>query len=175
MADEPNRQIDLFADDWTDFKRYAGELTDPEKKILREALAILDRTLRRPGAALTSPELVADYLKFNIATRPHEVFVVLFLDNQHCLIETKELFRGTIDAASVYPREVVKEALQLNASAVILAHNHPSGIAEPSQADYNITRKIKDALDVVEIRTLDHMIIGGTSHMSFSERGLMPS
>jgi DNA repair protein RadC len=174
MADEPRRQIDLFQDDWSAFQRCAGELTDPEQKILREASAILERTLRRPGAALTSPELVADYLKFNIATRPYEVFVVLFLDNQHCLIESKELFRGTIDGASVYPREVVKEALQLNASAVILAHNHPSGIAEPSQADHNITRKLKEALALVEIRTLDHIVIGGTAHMSFAQHGLIP-
>jgi DNA repair protein RadC len=175
MVDEPRHQIDLFRDDWTGFKRCAGELTDPEQKILREASAILERALRRPGAALTSPELVAEYLKFNIATRPYEVFVVLFLDNQHCLIDARELFRGTIDAASVYPREVVKEALALNASAVILAHNHPSGIAEPSQADHNITQKITAALSLVEIRTLDHMIIGGTAHMSFAQRGLMPS
>jgi DNA repair protein RadC len=174
MAEEPRRQMDIFQDAWDDFKPCASELTNHEQKILGEAAAILKRALRRPGAALTSPDLVAEYLKFNIATRPHEVFVVLFLDNQHCLIDARELFRGTIDAASVYPREVVKEALALNASAVILAHNHPSGIAEPSQADHNITQKITAALSLVEIRTLDHMIIGGTSHMSFAQRGLIP-
>jgi DNA repair protein RadC len=174
MAEEPRRQMDIFQDAWDDFKPCASEITNHEQKILGEAAAILKRALRRPGAALTSPDLVAEYLKFNIATRPHEVFVVLFLDNQHCLIETKELFRGTIDGASVYPREVVKEALQLNASAVILAHNHPSGIAEPSQADHNITRKLKEALALVEIRTLDHIVIGGTAHMSFAQRGLIP-
>lgn len=174
MAEEPRRQTDIFQHAWDDFKPCASELTDHEQKILGEAAAILKRALRRPGAALTSPHLVAEYLKFNIATRPHEVFVVLFLDNQHCLIDARELFRGTIDAASVYPREIVKEALALNASAVILAHNHPSGIAEPSTADRNITHKIKDALALVEIRTLDHVIIGGTSHMSFADRGLMP-
>jgi DNA repair protein RadC len=114
------------------------------------------------------------YLKLNIATRPHEVFVVLFLDNQHRVIETKELFRGTIDGASVYPREVVKEALQLNAAAVILAHNHPSGITEPSPADRDITHKIKQAMGLMDIRVLDHLIIGGTSHTSFAEMGLMP-
>lgn len=170
----PNYQADIFKDDLDGFKKCASELSAREKKTIQDALAILERTLRTPGVALTSPDLVADYLKLNIATRPHEVFVVLFLDNQHRVIDTKELFRGTIDSASVYPREVVKEALQLNAAAVILAHNHPSGITEPSAADRQITQKIREAMGLMDIRVLDHFIIGGTAHTSFSERGLMP-
>ena len=173
MDPTPNYQIDLFKDDPDSFKKCASELSAREKKTIQDALAILESTLRTPGTALTSPQLVADYLKLNIAMRPHEVFVVLFLDNQHRVIETKELFRGTIDAASVYPREVVKEALQLNAAAVILAH-HPSGIAEPSTADREITQKIRDAMGLMDIRVLDHFIIGGNSHMSFAEMGLIP-
>jgi DNA repair protein RadC len=174
MDPTSNYQLDLFKDDPDSFKKCASELSAREKKTIQDALAILESTLRTPGTALTSPQLVADYLKLNIAMRPHEVFVVLFLDNQHRVIETKELFRGTIDSASVYPREVVKEALQLNAAAVILAHNHPSGIAEPSTADREITQKIRDAMGLMDIRVLDHFIIGGNSHMSFAEMGLIP-
>jgi DNA repair protein RadC len=163
----PSHQLDLFRD-------CGVELSAHEKQTLREAFKILKRALRTPGAALTSPELVSDYMKLNIATRPHEVFVVLFLDNQNRLIDTQEMFRGTINAASVYPREIVKEALRLNAAACILAHNHPSGIAEPSVADLDITKKVKQALELIEVRVLDHFIIGGISHTSFAERGLMP-
>jgi DNA repair protein RadC len=174
MDATPQYQHDIFKDDPDSFKKCASELSTREKKTIQDALAILERTLRTPGAALTTPQMVADYLKLTIATRPHEVFVVLFLDNQHRVIETKELFRGTIDGASVYPREVVKEALQLNAAAVILAHNHPSGITEPSTADRDITHKIKQAMGLMDIRVLDHLIIGGNSHTSFVENGLMP-
>ena len=174
MDATPQYQLDIFKDGLDSFKSCGFELSTREKDTIREALAILERGLRAPGAALTSPDLVADYLKLNIATRPHEVFVVLFLDSQHRVIETKELFRGTIDSASVYPREVVKEALQLNAAAVILAHNHPSGITEPSTADHNITQKIREAMSLFDIRVLDHLIVGGKSHMSFAEKGLIP-
>lgn len=171
---EPNRQLDLFTDGLSGFKDCAAELSIHEQKTIQEAFKILERSLRKPGIALTSPELVANYMKLNIAVRPHEVFVVLFLDSQHRLIESQEMFRGTINQASVYPREIVKEALRLNAAACILAHNHPSGIAEPSVADKEITKKIKQALELIEVTVLDHFVIGGTSHMSFAERGLMP-
>lgn len=174
MAGEPQRQLDIFKDGIDGFKSCASELSTPEKKTIQDAFAILERVLRTPGVALTSPDLVADYLKLTLATRPHEVFVVIFLDTQHRVIETQEMFRGSIDGASVYPREIVKEALQLNAAAVILAHNHPSGVAEPSTADQQITRKVKEALELVDIRTLDHFVIGGKSHLSFAARGLMP-
>lgn len=135
----------------------------------REALV---RKYRR-GSAFTSPEVVKAYLRAHLADRAHEVFAVLFLDTRHRLIEYVELFRGSIDGASVYPREVVKEALSRNAAAVILAHNHPSGITEPSQADRLITRRLQDALTLVEVRVLDHLIVGGDDVLSFAERGLL--
>ena len=167
IMSEQGQQLDLFRDCFV-------ELSTAEKRTIQRAFKILERSLRTPGAAMTSPELVSGYLKLRIATRPYEVFVVLFLDNQHRIIETQEMFRGTIDGASVYPREVVKTALQLNAAAVILGHNHPSGICEPSQADKHITQKVKEALALMDIRVLDHLIIGGTNHMSFAEHGLIP-
>lgn len=119
----------------------------------------------------TSAELVKRYLKTRLQISQREVFAVLFLDSQHRLINYKELFYGTIDAAVVYPREVVKEALKSNAAACILAHNHPSGVAEPSQADILITGKIKKALDLVDIRLLDHFIVGDGVPVSLAERG----
>ncbi len=159
-----NQQLDLFRD-------CGVELSAHEKETLREAFKILERALRIPGVALTNPNLVSDYMKLNIAIRPHEVFVVLFLDNQNRLIDAIEMFRGTIDQASVYPREIVKEALRLNAAACILAHNHPSGVAEPSGSDRQITQKVKQALELIDVRVLDHFIIGGLTHTSFAKRG----
>lgn len=123
--------------------------------------------------AFTQPQLVKDYLQRHLRHRPHEVFAMLLLDTQHHLIEYCELFRGTIDGASVYPREVVKQALAVNAAAVIFAHNHPSGVAEPSQQDRRITERLQDALALVEIRVLDHMIVGEGAVTSFAERGLI--
>jgi DNA repair protein RadC len=121
---------------------------------------------------MTSPDTVKGFLKLKIGMLEHEEFHVLFLNNQHELIEHQSMFKGTIDGASVYPREVVKEALKLNAAAVILAHNHPSGISEPSQSDRQITNKLKSALDTVDIRVLDHFIIGKEIY-SFAENGLI--
>lgn len=123
------------------------------------------------GDSLTSPTLVRNYLSAQLRHRPSEVFAVLFLDNQHRLKSFEELFQGTIDGASVYPREVVKRALAHNAAAVILAHNHPSGVAEPSQADRRITERLKAALELVDIRVLDHMVVGDGEVVSFAERG----
>ena len=120
-----------------------------------------------------SAEHVRTYLSSQLRHSPREVFAVLFLDTQHRLIRYQELFMGTIDAAAVYPREVVKAALQYNAAAVILAHNHPSGIAEPSQADISITDKIKRALDLVDVRLLDHFVVGDGLPVSLAERGLV--
>lgn len=125
------------------------------------------------GDMLTSPELVRQYLSAQLRHQPREVFAILFLDNQHRLLAYDELFYGTIDGASVYPREVVKQALARNAAAVILAHNHPSGIAEPSQADRRITERLQAALELVEIRVLDHMVVGDSEVISFAERGLL--
>ena len=122
---------------------------------------------------LTSPEATRAYLSAHLRGYSYEVFACLFLDNKHRIIELEELFRGTIDGASVYPREVTKRALHHNAAAVIFAHNHPSGIAEPSQADRLITDKLKQALSLFDIRVLDHFIIGDGMPFSFAEHGLI--
>jgi DNA repair protein RadC len=127
----------------------------------------------RSGSALTSPGAVRDYLRLALASRPHEVFLVLFLDAQHRVLRDAELFRGTLTQTSVYPREVVKAALAANAAAVIFAHNHPSGVAQPSQADELLTRQLKEALALVEVRVLDHFIVAGSQTLSFAERGLL--
>lgn len=121
--------------------------------------------------AFTSAELVRAYLKSQLQTASREVFAVLFLDSQHRLLRYEELFFGTINAAAVYPREVVKAALKYNAAACILAHNHPSGVAEPSQADIAITLKIQNALELVDIRLLDHFVVGHGEPVSLAERG----
>jgi DNA repair protein RadC len=129
---------------------------------------ILDR-----GSALTSPDITKAYLSAHLRGYAYEVFACLFLDNQHRVIKFAELFKGTIDGASVYPREVVKQALDYNAAAVIFAHNHPSGITEPSQSDKQITEKLKQALALFDIRMLDHFIIGDGAPYSFAEHGLI--
>ncbi|MEO8977747.1 MAG: DNA repair protein RadC, partial [Casimicrobiaceae bacterium] len=125
------------------------------------------------GDALSSPEAVRDYLRLALASRPVEVFVGLFLDTQHRLIAVEELFHGTLAQTSVFPREVVKAALGHNAAAVIFAHNHPSGVAEPSRADELLTQSLKQALSLVDIRTLDHFVVAGPTVLSFAERGLI--
>ncbi|MDH3327247.1 MAG: DNA repair protein RadC [Gammaproteobacteria bacterium] len=125
------------------------------------------------GDILSSPDDTRRFLEAALRDYEHEVFAALFLDNRHQIICFKELFTGTIDGASVYPREVVKLALQLNAAAVIFAHNHPSGISAPSESDKNITRRLKDALSMVEVRVLDHFIVGDDGGYSFAEHGLL--
>ena len=125
------------------------------------------------GEAMTSPSVVRDYLRLTLAALEHEVFVGLFLDSQHRLIASEALFRGTLAQTSVYPREVVKCALALNAAAVIFAHNHPSGVAEPSRADELLTQSLKGALALVDVRTLDHFVVAGGEVVSFAERGLL--
>jgi DNA repair protein RadC len=127
----------------------------------------------RAGDALSSPGAVRDYLRLALGHRPYEVFMVLFLDAQNRLIAADELFRGTLTQTSVYPREVVKSALAHNAAAVVFAHNHPSGVAEPSHADEILTRNLKQALALVEVKVLDHFVVGGAETMSFAERGLL--
>jgi len=123
--------------------------------------------------ALASPQAVRDYLRLLLAARPYEVFVGLFLDSQNRLLAAEELFRGTLGQTSVYPREVVKAALAQNAAAMIFAHNHPSGVAEPSRADELLTQALKQALLLVDIRTLDHFVVAGARVTSFAERGLL--
>lgn len=147
--------------------------TPSELQTLNAAKAILLDKLRQPGTALNSPAAVIDYLRLQMTVLEREVFAVIYLDNQHRVIEYREEFQGTINTASVYPREIVKAALRLNAGAAIFAHNHPSGIAEPSQADILITERLRDALGLIEVRALDHIIIGGADYVSFAERGLI--
>ena len=144
-----------------------------EDAAIRRALRIVESRLQQRDVIFQSPQAVRDYLKLKVADREHEVFVVLFLDAQHRLIVAEEMFRGTLTQASVYPREVVKAALKYNAAAVIFAHNHPSGVAEPSPADEMITQTLKQALALVGCGTLDHFVVGGTSITSFAERGLL--
>jgi DNA repair protein RadC len=127
----------------------------------------------RKRSALTSPGAVRDYLRLTLATKAHEVFVCIWLDAQHRVIDCAEVFRGTLTQTSVYPREIVKAALAANAAAVIFAHNHPSGAAQPSQADELLTRNLKEALALVEVKVLDHFIVAGSQAISFAERGLL--
>lgn len=143
---------------------------------LQAALEIARRTLREKldsGAALSAPGAVRDYLRLTLHGRPHEVFIVVFLDAQHRVTASEELFRGTLTQTSVYPREVVKRALHHNAAAVIFAHNHPSGVAEPSRADEALTVALKQALALVDVRVLDHFVVAGDGALSFAERGLI--
>ncbi|MGA0023858.1 MAG: RadC family protein [Burkholderiales bacterium] len=143
---------------------------------LQAALEIARRTLREKldaGAALSAPQTVRDYLRLMLHGRPHEVFVAVFLDAQHRVVASEELFRGPLTQTSVYPREIVKRALHFNAAAVIFAHNHPSGVAEPSRADEALTAALKQALALVDVRVLDHFIVAGDGALSFAERGLL--
>ena len=143
---------------------------------LRAAVEIARRQLTetlRSGPSLSTPRATRDFLVARLRDLEHEVFCCLYLDNRHRLIHFEELFRGTIDGASVHPREIVKLALQRNCAALIVAHNHPSGVAEPSRADELITMRVKEALALVDIRLLDHIIIGDGSSVSLAERGLL--
>lgn len=132
----------------------------------------LNEELQR-DCTLSSPGVVHDFLRLHFADREYESFAVLFLDAQNRLIRAKDLFRGTLTQTSVYPREIVKEALQFNAAAVIVAHNHPSGVSTPSTADREITRALKQALSLVDVRVLDHFVVAGAATLSFAEQGLL--
>jgi DNA repair protein RadC len=140
--------------------------------IVAAAKAHLNRRVRR-GTTLSSPRATRDFLNLKLGALDHEVFALIFLDKRHRVISYQEMFRGTIDGASVHPREVVKEALKQNAAAVILAHPHPSGIAEPSAADELITNRLKEALELIDVRILDHIVVSGGETISFAERGLL--
>lgn len=151
-------------------------LTEVGYTSLQAALELARRhyqSLMTSAPVLSAPRIVREFLRMRLRDLPHEVFAVVYLDNRHRFISFKELFRGTIDGASVHPREVVKEALAHNAAATILVHNHPSGVAEPSQADELITRRLKEALALVDIRLIDHLIVGDATVESFAERGLL--
>ena len=143
--------------------------TSELNELLERAAEALAAKYKREGT-FTNPTNVKEYLKLKLGAHDREVFAVMLLDNQHQLISFEELFFGTIDAASIYPREVVKAALNHNAAAVVFAHNHPSGIAEPSQADRRITQRLVDALKLVDIRVLDHIVVGEDC-VSFAEKG----
>jgi DNA repair protein RadC len=140
--------------------------------VMEMARRALRETLNR-GSALNSPRTVRDYLRLKLQERPHEVFVGVFLDAQNRVLAVEELFRGTLTQTSVYPREVVKRALHHNAAALIFAHNHPSGVAEPSRSDEALTQALKQALALVDVKVLDHFVIGSGAAMSFAERGLL--
>lgn len=156
----------------TDVNAPTGFRTATLEEIMTGARQALALRIRK-GTELTSPQKTRDYLMTRLATREFETFCLIYLDNRHRLIACEDLFRGTIDGASVHPREVVKEALRHNAAAVILAHNHPSGVAEPSHADELITRRLREALQLVDIRVLDHLIVAGNETVSFAERGIL--
>lgn len=141
-------------------------------RLISRALKLLESEMRQADV-LTSPQAVRDYLRLLLGDRPHEVFAVVFLDAQHRVIKPLEMFRGTLTQTSVYPREIVIEALAIGAAAVIFTHNHPSGCCEPSRADETLTQALKTALSLVEVRVLDHFIITRDSVLSFAERGLL--
>ena len=143
-----------------------------QDQVIKRALKILE-TRMRSAPTLASPEVVRDYLRVLLHDREHEVFVCLYLDAQHRVIACDELFRGTLAQTSVYPREVVKATLAHNAAAVVFAHNHPSGVSEPSRADELLTQALKQALALVDVKVLDHFVVAGASSVSFAERGLL--
>lgn len=143
-----------------------------QDQTIRRALKILDKRIRN-GDVLTAPDAVRNYLRLLLHDREHEVFVCVFLDAQNRAIASEELFRGTLTQTSVYPREIVKAVLAHNAAGVIFAHNHPSGVAEPSRADELLTQSLKQALALLEVKVLDHFVVAGASAVSFAERGLL--
>ena len=166
MSHDSYQSVGMYVRDGVDYRSATPE------ELMLAVQRMLSYRVRR-GVALQSPETVRTYLKVELGQLEHEVFWMIALDCRHRLIDQLELFRGTIDGTTVHPREVVKEALKLNAVAVMFVHNHPSGVAEPSHADELITRRLRDALSLVDIRVLDHFIVGGDCVMSFAERGLI--
>lgn len=149
------------------------KFSDTEKKVIRLAMAILEQHLREPGATLEAPKSVRDFLRLRLAGELREVFVAIFLDAQHRVIAVEDMFFGTLTQTSVYPREVIRAALDKNAAAMIFAHNHPSGIAQPSQADEFLTRNLKEALTLIDVTVLDHFIVTDSTAISMAERGLL--
>ncbi|VXD07085.1 putative DNA binding protein, possibly associated to lesions; CP4-6 prophage [Enterobacterales bacterium 8AC] len=142
-----------------------------EQHIITQAIGLLERQLQARTVVLTQPDAVRRYLRLQLERQEREVFMVMYLDNQHRLIACETPFTGTLASVNVYPREIVKQALTYNAAAVILAHNHPSGMAEPSQADRAVTETVTAALSLIDVRVLDHIVIGHGEAVSFAERG----
>jgi len=151
----------------------ASSTTMYDHKVIAQAITMIREDMAEKGAEFTSPDAVKRLCILRLAKEEREHFMVLFLDARHRLIADEILFSGTIDGASVYPREVAKRALALNAAAVVFAHNHPSGVVEPSEADKQLTRALVKALNLLEIRSLDHIVVGGAETVSFAEKGLM--
>jgi len=148
--------------------------TSHEDAIISKALLIMMMRMREPGAVVDTPDLAKKFAFLQLADEKAEVFCALFMDNRHRVVAFKRMFNGTIDGASVYPRELVRAAIDHNAAAVVLVHNHPSGMAEPSQADINLTRRLVDSLALIDVRVLDHLVIGDHHDCtSFAERGLI--
>ena len=143
-----------------------------QQSLITLALTLLEEK-HRPGEALTSPADTRRYLRLRLADYQNEVFGCVFLSNRHQVIEVAELFQGTIDGASVYPRVVVQKALECNAAALVLYHNHPSGIAEPSLADEAITRRLRDALALIDVRIIDHLVVTAGEAFSFADKGMI--
>lgn len=151
----------------------SARIREREDTAIAEALAILKRRLQRDSFSVDAPQVMRDYLVTQLAQLEHEVFYVVFLDARNRVIAAEEMFRGTLMQTSVYPREVVKRGLHHNAGAVLFAHNHPGGIAEPSRSDELLTATLKRALALIEVRVLDHFVVAGTVALSFAERGLL--
>jgi DNA repair protein RadC len=163
LVEHENRFADIEPED----------LTEPEAQSLMDLALKLLAARHKKGQALENPEQTQAYLRLHLAERPNEVFVCLYLDTKHRVIALEELFQGTIDGATVHPREVVRRALQVKAAALIVAHNHPSGVAEPSQADLRITDRLRDALALVDILLLDHVVVATEGSVSLAERNLL--
>lgn len=153
-------------------KEYLATPNLSELDVLEWAQSILEARFKRSNY-LTNPSLVRGYLQAQLTTEEREVFAIILLDSQHGVLGFEKLFYGTIDSASVYPREVIKTVLNANAAAVIIAHNHPSGNPEPSRADIALTTRLRESLNTIDVRMLDHLVVGGTEIVSFAERGLI--
>ena len=168
-----NQDVESFPDaNRFDALKPGGLNREEKESVIKLALSVLAER-HRAGRALGSPEQTRSFLRLKLVDRKHEVFGVLFLDNRHRVIQVAEMFQGTIDGASVHPRVVVQRALEVNAAAVVFFHNHPSGVAEPSHADEAITRRLRDALALVDVRVLDHFVVAAGESVSFAERGLI--
>ena len=166
-------QLSLSLDSFLLVRDVAGDYRPANAdEVLRAAQRVLAGQMRG-SEALTSPQVVRDFLRIKLGALEHEVFAVIHLDAQNRVIDYVEMFRGTVSQTSVYPREVVKEALARNSAALLLVHNHPSGVAEPSRADELLTQTLKSALALVDVRVLDHLIVAGSAILSFAERGLL--
>ncbi len=148
-------------------------LTDKENLLIKKAIKLLDKQIKTESFQFNRPEQIIDYLRLNLELQDREVFAVLFLNNQNEVISYEELFHGSINCVEIHPRTIARRALLLNAASIIIAHNHPSGLAEPSSADRTITDRIGKALGLFEIKVLDHFVIGSGEYVSFAERGWM--